>query len=121
MASRRLRLGVKRLVNSNLVIEMEVPFVQDVNTTDAASRTWTKTSPSEVCLREKVRIRSPNGCGNEAEASETVTFHSHFDSIPLMSWIAAGPTRMTKMPGKINRTSGKIIFTAVCCARSSAS
>ena len=30
-----------------------------------------------------------------------------------MIWIAAGPTRITKIPGKMNSTRGKIILTAV--------
>ena len=35
--------------------------------------------------------------------------------------MAAGPTRTTKMPGKMNSTSGKISLTAVLAAFSSAS
>ena len=35
--------------------------------------------------------------------------------------MAAGPTRMTKMPGKMKITSGKMSFTAVLAAFSSAS
>ena len=37
-----------------------------------------------------------------------------------ISWMPAGPTRITKIPGKMNRTSGKIIFTAAPWAFSSA-
>ncbi len=45
----------------------------------------------------------------------------HYFIIVLAIWMPAGPTRTTKTPGKMNRTSGIMILTAVFAARSSAS
>ena len=53
-------------------------------------------------------------------SEEAVSLSSYCESMLRYMLIPAGPTNTTKMPGKMNRTSGKIIFTAVLAAFSSA-
>lgn len=73
---------------------------------------------------------SPNGCRHLCDqfwlviALNSIAVSRVVIVYVVSSWriimIAAGPTRTTKIPGKMKSTSGKIILTAVAAAFSSA-